>query len=575
MIAISGSDAFLRIRAVREVISKQAGADWGIFEIDASEPGGVSPAFSHAALTGSKTLAVVQNPDKDLDTIGQHLQSGDDFILLLLHYEGDPKENSKFAKFLGTLGSDHHRFSTSSKVWEQEAAAEAFCIAEAKTYGFKLDKTLAQALVGYAGVSSGVLAFEILKIATLAQAEGSSEITSQTIKACRATVTEGGIQQALEALSSRNARLMSRALHRVSSSHKEPTILLCRAIESKVYSWLPIVKAREDGLTPKAAAEASGINVWFYTNKLYPQTTKWNTRDLLHLIRAMATSERCLMKGAQSPWSGLVARLLSFCSYTPKETQIELTEAPKNTSPFKSPILFETPFRYADATVLGRCQTFAQNEGRSEVWKERTRQDGGHDSGRGSAEGKYAEFAVATLLKEKYGLPFLEPDLRTTVTDPGYVRSYGPDLDYRVFNPDFPVIQVKAALSFPEAWTIQAGKQSDRLMQGLQEDQVPLGQVSLGECSWGCSYKAYTGKSSQPDIVALCHVPDDLSHVLVYGFVPWVWLVSQNLIQPPIKASRSGKRGIYLPNIKYRMGIGKSFIVPESPGNATPLEVLK
>lgn len=317
ILAISGSEDFLRLRALRGVIAAQVKKQWNVFEVDAAESGGISPAFNHAALTGGKTLAIVSNPDKDLPAIEQHLQSGDAFVILLLHYEGDPKETSKFGKFLTTLGSDHHKFSVPVKVWEQEAAAESFCVAEAKAQGLKMEKTLAQALVEYIGPNIGTLSFEMLKVITLAKSEDLQEVTKDVIRKCLGTVAEGGIQQVSDALASRNAKRLSRALTRFVQTYKDPKeaiMLVCRVLESRAYSWLPIIGAREKGMTPQQAAEASGINVWFYVNKLHPQTVKWNTPDTLRLIQELATSERSLVQGALNPWAALTARLLSFCT---------------------------------------------------------------------------------------------------------------------------------------------------------------------------------------------------------------------------------------------------------------------
>jgi len=301
------------MRAVRSVIAAQTEKQWSLFEVDAAESNGISAAFSHAALSGAKTLALVQNPDKDIQAIEQHIQSNDDFVILLLHYEGDPKEGTKFSKLLASLGSAHHKFSTSAKSWEQETAAESFCVSEAKMHGLKLDKALAQSLVEYAGTDIGVLSFEILKIATLAKADGLSEITKPVVRACIADVAGDGIQLVVKALEARSARLLVRALKKVTLTHKDPMILLCRTVESRAYTWLPIAKAREDGLTTKQAAEASGANVWQYMNKLAPQAARWGTKDILQLIQVMATSERCLVRGVIDPWAGMTARLLALC----------------------------------------------------------------------------------------------------------------------------------------------------------------------------------------------------------------------------------------------------------------------
>lgn len=321
VIAISGSEEFLRLRNLRAFTAGMVKKNWALLGVDASEPGSLLSAFSQAAMFGTPTLAVVHNPEKELTAIENHLKSGDDSVVLLLHHEGDPKGNTKFGKFLLSLGADHKNFAAPEKQWQQEKNAEAFCVAEAKAHGLRMDPKLALMLVAHTGTDLGVLSFEILKAATLTQADGLTEITVPVVRSCLSTVTEGGIQQVMDALAARSAKKMSQALRRVYLTHKDPIMLTCRAIEAKAYSWLPMVRAREEGKTPKQAAEDAGINVWFYETKLFPQTVKWSTSDLLDLVQAMAVSERALLQGTLDPWTGLVVRLLGFCDKKPTSVE--------------------------------------------------------------------------------------------------------------------------------------------------------------------------------------------------------------------------------------------------------------
>lgn len=601
VIAVSGSEKFLRNRAIREVITTQTKKQWNVLEVDAAEPGGVATAFNHASLCGGRTLAIVRNPEKDIPTIEQHRQTQDDLVVLLLDCDGDVKDSSKLGKLLATPGIEHHKFSMPTKIWEQEAFAESFCVSEAKSYNFKMDKVLARALVEYIGTDIGVLSFEMLKIATLAEAESSQEITKEIVRSCLGTVSEGGLQQILEALAIRDARRLSKALYRFSQMQKDPNngvMLVCRAVESKAYSWFPIIKAREQGQTPQQAAENAGINAWFYMNKLYPQTVKWTTSDALKLIQEMARSERTLLQGGSAPWAALVSRLMSFCDKklrTPTqatqksetvcgqvyeklyEYNTVRTSAGQVAPPFDKPIFLDTPYVFQNEDVWGVCQKFAESEGRASVWKNRSREEGVSDSGVGSAEGKYGEFAVAQYLYENFGFPLALPDLRTESTHPGYskIRSYDADLDYRVVNPNYPAIQVKTAIHFPDAWTIQSGSQSDRLLKGLVETKVPLKVVLAEGWQKEIYYTAYTGRTFQQDVIALCHLDKVAGCIVVDGFVPWGFLVAEKLIQTPIKnARKGGKMGIYLASMKYRAGIGEGFVVPEV-GGESPLKVVK
>ena len=312
ILAITGSEDLLRIRALQKVIKEKKG--WQVMTIDGSVPDSVLGALSQAGMFDQKVLAVVNNPNKvDTTLLETCLKTEEDSVVLLLYLEEDPKGNTKFGKFLPALGKSHQNFERPDKPWKQETAAEDFCVKEVVRLGFTIKPPLAKAVVSAVGTDLGVLSFEIFKMTVLAEVEGVKEITPQIAKGCLAGIMEGGVSLALDALSYRDPGKMGKALLRIEKSYKDPVMLVCRAVESRAYSWLPVVKAREAGLNLKDAAEQSGMNAWFYETKLYPQTVNWTTGDIIGLVGAMAESERALLNGAVAPWVFLKSKLLTAC----------------------------------------------------------------------------------------------------------------------------------------------------------------------------------------------------------------------------------------------------------------------
>lgn len=320
VIAITGSEDFYRRRALATAIQEQEQKGWRVIEVDGEIPGSIVGALAQSGmLFDQQLLAVVLNPDKaELPTIELHSKTGDFSIVFLLYLEGEPKGNTKFGKFLMTLGKDHRNFAKPDKPWKQDGIAEAFCVGEANRLGVILSQALAKAVVSSTGTDLGVLSYEILKMATLAKAEGSKEISPQQARGVLAGIAQGGIPQMLEALAARDPLKLWKALSKIERTYKKDdrAVFIPRTVESRAYSWLPIVRAREQGLSVKEAAEQSGLNPWFYENKLYPDTVRWTTPEIVRLLEAMAAAERVMLQDGHEAWMYFKGKLIASCRRT-------------------------------------------------------------------------------------------------------------------------------------------------------------------------------------------------------------------------------------------------------------------
>jgi DNA polymerase III delta subunit len=261
-------------------------------------------------------LVVIPNPEKaDLDLLADHRDNGDGSIVLLLDHDGDPKSNSKFAKFLDTLGKAHRAFPAEDKPWKAEQAAIDFCLDEARRAKKRLDGNLAKALVGRTGTDFGVLSFEILKMVALADSMGSDDLTAQIISGAFAPLTEASLQPLVDALAAKDRVRICRVLDRVKKTTKgDPTMKVCGLCRSQALTWLTVADLRDrEGKTPNQIADDTRTHPWFFKTHVYPRVRLWSRSDVARLIRAVAASERAVLNGHVDPWVGLKVRLLEVC----------------------------------------------------------------------------------------------------------------------------------------------------------------------------------------------------------------------------------------------------------------------
>lgn len=318
VLIVVGNEEFLCRRFIQEVIDTKSPEGWDVRHVDAGQEGALSDVLetSDGIFVGSqKTLVIVTNPHKvDVGVYESHLEDKDSQTVLLLHYDGLPKGNTKFGKFVAA----HPKLVKEMKApkpWEAEEAAVSFCIREAaKVHKIQMESAAAQLLAEYGGLNLGILSYEILKMATLAKAEGVSTITRQFAMRTLAMVAQVQLQPTVRALSERNSKKLVRALQRFQKSMKgDATILVCRTLGKEAQTWLAATSLREKGKSPEEIAGMLGLHPYVVKTKLLPQISLWTRSDLIQVLRALAQSERAVVTGAVSPWIGLVGRLISAC----------------------------------------------------------------------------------------------------------------------------------------------------------------------------------------------------------------------------------------------------------------------
>lgn len=313
--AISGAQQLLARRHLQATIEEVRGKGYRIEFADGARADTLRYALSADGLFEGRVLIVVNTPQKaPLDLIEEHRLHGNPNVTLMLFVEGNLDGRTKFGKYV-RAHVKHKDFPVPSRPWEAEAAAEAFCVAEAKNYGKKLSGALAAAIVERVGTDFGLLFYEMQKICLLADVEGEEEVSGRTIRRTLVIIAEAEMQPAIAALAAKNAKQLCRTLKRVRDT-TSPTGLVMRAssaMEFWAYRALAVVELRERGIDAGEAAIQLNQNDWYYRNKLLPSVASWSRDEVVELIAALAASQRAVLSGHLDPWTGFQVRLLRAC----------------------------------------------------------------------------------------------------------------------------------------------------------------------------------------------------------------------------------------------------------------------
>jgi len=312
VLIVSGSEDFLRRRCVAELVVEANSTGRQVDRVEGKDPQALLAALTASEFMGTSTLILVSNPEKaDLGVIKEHNAAGDNTAIILLHCEGNPKGNTKFGKMVKEMRKQHKSF-RSPNSWERDKMAVAFCVKEAQNHGKTMSQQTAQAMVSVLGSDLGVLSFEVLKAATLADSSGSDEVGTTHLKKSMALVAEADVLPAIRALGECNIKRVLQALNRVKKTTKgDPTMRVCRVMGSFVLKWLEAANLQSLGVDSEEAAIQLGANDWYHRTKVLPPAMGLGQKRLVRLVHALAASERAVLNGHVAPWEGFQARLIS------------------------------------------------------------------------------------------------------------------------------------------------------------------------------------------------------------------------------------------------------------------------
>jgi len=309
VMCLTGNHHFLRERRLKRLLATLEGAGRSTDWVDGSEKGAVSEALGGGLFFSGPTQYVVINPQHvPAELILEHHGSKSESVLIL-HYEGKVRANSKFAKLIEKL--PHETFESPTQ-WQAAEFATEFVKGEVKASGYTIDPKLAAAIVSMGGEDLGMLSFEIKKAILLAGDE--AKVLEPAHFKALAPLAEVQMDPIFKALGARSEKMMAKALDKYrATSVDDPTIPICRSLGKRVLLWICAVSLADQGVPPDDAAKLMGQSPYYYRKEILPRAHRWGAEPLRRLIRVLAESDRLVLSGSLSPWDGLTCGLLRVC----------------------------------------------------------------------------------------------------------------------------------------------------------------------------------------------------------------------------------------------------------------------
>lgn len=318
MFAVSGTDGFLRRRKIKALLDDHRAKGWRIEQVDGAQPRALEMALGAAGglLTAPQTLMLLRNPQKvPISDLERYSKSLDRNTIILMHVEDKPRKNSKFYRFLdGLPKAVKKEVNLPEKEYKRKEHAQEFVTKEALLHGKTIPGPLTVAIVDRLGTNFGFLSMEILKVCTLADVEGTEEISADQVKRAMAPLTLTDTISIADMLACRNTHRVALLLQRIRREAKGiPTIAVGAALGGIVMTWLEALSIKEAGRSDDEVAALMGKNPWYIKNILLPSLRKWKATELIPLLQGLAKSVRLVTSGGQHHWEHLCACILDSC----------------------------------------------------------------------------------------------------------------------------------------------------------------------------------------------------------------------------------------------------------------------
>jgi hypothetical protein len=317
LMMLSGNNRFMRRRAVRHLVGQAHKAGYEV--VFAGSDGEVIDALTMGTTFGQPTLIVVAPGDLDIETAKALVEDKPSRVGILVDVDGPVKEKKMPVAAL-VHGAHQTAFNLPSKRKDLEALAARFVCHESDALlGQKgsLDKNMAAAIVRGVGTDFGVLAYEVAKVTALVRARGASVVTVPDLRASLRGSAAADMQPLRDALALADEAGTARALAKIKQkSVTDPTMLLLRARGGPAdlaFQWLRAALLLEKGMGAPAIASDLGSPEWAVARDVIPAAKRWGRRNLAHLVRDLAATDRGVLTGIPAPWVACEASLLRGC----------------------------------------------------------------------------------------------------------------------------------------------------------------------------------------------------------------------------------------------------------------------
>jgi DNA polymerase III delta subunit len=307
---VGGTDAHRRRVFMREFLAKCLADGYVVQPLDGEDRSGLQALIGTVGvLFPNPTVAVITRPEKiKPDDVSDHLREPNpDLSLLLVSEENKPKGG-----ILDGFPAAQTKLFTLPPFYKLDEHAANYAMELVKQRGMELPDGLARALVKKVGNDLGVLSFEVDKVVRLASTLGVKLLEPTHLKGTIAPLTELDGSTVVDALGTRNARLISDELFRYRVLKKgDPTIELCgRTLTPTVLRWLQAAYLHGKGVSSTGAAGRVSASPWYWENKILPCARIWGVEGCGKLLNVIADSQVAVFDGAVNPWGILASGVL-------------------------------------------------------------------------------------------------------------------------------------------------------------------------------------------------------------------------------------------------------------------------
>lgn len=307
---VAGTDSHRQRVFIRDFVSKCQTSGYTVQPVDGADREAIQGLIGTVGvLFPNPTLAVVTRPEKIRpDDLSDHLRENAPLLTFLL-VSGEDKPSGGILDGFPPAQTKTFSLPPFYKLDDHAAEYAREC---AKSRGIDLPDSLARAMVKRVGNDLGVVFYETEKASRLALARGAVVIEPSHLKGTLAPLTELDGSTVVEALGTRNDRLLSDELSRYKNSKKgDPTIELCgRSLTPSVFRWLQAATLQARGWSVTAASGRVGASSWYWENKILPVAKIWGVDGCREILSVISRAQSAVFDGSIKPWAILESGLL-------------------------------------------------------------------------------------------------------------------------------------------------------------------------------------------------------------------------------------------------------------------------
>lgn len=242
----------------------------------------------------------------------EHSKEGSNDIAVLVHHADDVVPDSMVGKIVAGIPKTQHLTYPAPKTWDMKKYAISFLQAEIKRHGKTMPEVLVEGVVQQVGTDIGLLALEVLKISTLLDWDGRTEVTRADLVGMLATFGLKDQDALRDAIGLKDERRVISALSKIRNGAEGDMFAKISASMSRsIVQWLYAAALRESGVPDDEAAVQVGLHPYPYKKDVLPPAIRWGRKALVDLLRAVTSV--AVRKGFANPWVALEGVLILAC----------------------------------------------------------------------------------------------------------------------------------------------------------------------------------------------------------------------------------------------------------------------